>query len=220
MRELKVGDMVKIKEYDTDKIPGGWVFEMIDDMGKIKEVKAIEYLQDDIVVYKLSNGYSYQANEIRPDYEALKIEKLFEEQGLGMRTFSTGATRNDDSNQLDLEAYRSPITDIVFGQYMKKHALQADGSMRAGDNWQKGIPTVSGLKSENRHHHDVWLEARGYDSRDGVLEGLCGLKFNVDLMIKNLYDALPRGMDLFAKENQAFINDTFRKLLKESKYDK
>jgi hypothetical protein len=134
---------------------------------------------------------------------------------MSMRQFSTGATRNNDINQLDLEAYRSPITDIVFGQYMKKHARQSDGTMRDGDNWQKGIPMKSGVSSETRHHYDVWLEARGYDSRDGVLEGLCGLKFNVDLMIKNLYDALPKDIDLFDEENRELINKTFRDLINE-----
>ena len=96
-----------------------------------------------------------------------------------MRTFETGATRNDDSSKYDYEAFLSPIVLERFAQYMHKHRMQADGKLRDGDNWQNGIPRKSYMKSGYRHFHDWWLEHRGYPSREGLEEALCALLFNV-----------------------------------------
>lgn len=134
-----------------------------------------------------------------------------------MREFNTGATRNDNSNQLDLEAYIHPLLLTTFGKYMFKHAKQADGTMRAGDNWQKGMPISSYIESKVRHDTDVWLEFRDCDSRDGIMEGLCGSFFNLQGIIVKLVQRLPKDMDLFAEENQEFIRQTLRQIRDEEK---
>jgi hypothetical protein len=96
-----------------------------------------------------------------------------------MRKFSTGATRNDDSNEFDYEGFLSPLVLKAYASYMHKNRVQADGSLRASDNWQKGIDRDAYMKSMWRHFHDVWMEHRGEESRDGTDEALAGLMFNV-----------------------------------------
>lgn len=95
-----------------------------------------------------------------------------------MRTFESGATRNSDENRIDPEAYLSPSALYEYCSYMKRHALQADGKIRSGDNWQKGMPRSVYMKSLWRHMLDLWLEHRGYESRDGIEAALCGIIFN------------------------------------------
>jgi hypothetical protein len=93
-----------------------------------------------------------------------------------IRVFETGATRNLDGEKPDYEAFLSPLVIKRFGEYMHSHRLQKDGTMRSGDNWQKGIPLDSYMKSAWRHFHTWW-----WCHREGVLEedALCALLFNV-----------------------------------------
>lgn len=94
------------------------------------------------------------------------------------RQFSTGATRNTDTDKLDYEGFLSPIVLQRFAIYMHKHRKQSDGQLRNSDNWQKGIPLAEYIKSGWRHFVDWWLEHRGHKSREGVQDALCGLIFN------------------------------------------
>lgn len=96
-----------------------------------------------------------------------------------MRKFDTGATRNDNLDQHDYEGFLSPLVIEAFGRYMHKHRLQADGTMRDGDNWQKGIPKTSYIKSAWRHFLLWWKIHRGYAPADDLEEALCALFFNV-----------------------------------------
>lgn len=96
-----------------------------------------------------------------------------------IRTFSTGATRDTEEGKNDYEGYLSPAVIEAFGNYMTRHRVQSDGSLRASDNWQKGIPRDAYIKSAWRHLLDLWKEHRGLDSRDGIDEALGGLLFNV-----------------------------------------
>lgn len=96
-----------------------------------------------------------------------------------MRQFDSGATRNDDSDNLDYEGFLSPLALQAFAEYMHKHRKQADGQLRASDNWQKGIPKDAYMKSGFRHFMDWWMEHDGYESREGMEDALCGLLFNV-----------------------------------------
>ncbi len=95
-----------------------------------------------------------------------------------MRQFKSGATRNSDEDKLDYEAFLSPLVIQAFGEYMHKHRIQADGKMRPGDNWKRGIPRRELLKSAWRHFHDWWMEENGFESREGIEDALCGLLFN------------------------------------------
>lgn len=95
-----------------------------------------------------------------------------------IRKFKTGATRDTDINKPDYEGFLNPIVIKRFGEYMNKHRIQSDGTLRKSDNWQKGIPKDTYMKSLLRHIEDMWLEHRGYESRDGMEEAICGVMFN------------------------------------------
>lgn len=95
-----------------------------------------------------------------------------------IRKFETGATRDTDMDKLDYEGFLSPIVLQEFAKYMHKHRIQPDGKLRDSDNWQKGMPKNTYMKSAFRHFIDFWLEHRGYKSRDGIKDALCALIFN------------------------------------------
>lgn len=95
-----------------------------------------------------------------------------------IRKFETGATRDTEKDKPDYEGFLSPMVLQRYAQYMTKHRKQTDGTLRASDNWQKGIPKDVYLKSAFRHFMDWWLEHRGLKSRDGIEDALCGVIFN------------------------------------------
>lgn len=95
-----------------------------------------------------------------------------------VRQFESGATRDTEEGKLDYEGFLSPIALGRFAQYMHKHRVQSDGSLRDSDNWQKGIPLDAYMKSMWRHFHDVWTLHRGYGEGE-LEEALCALWFNV-----------------------------------------
>lgn len=97
----------------------------------------------------------------------------------GVRQFSTGATRDLDSSKYDYEGFISPLVLVRYGQYMHKHRVQSDGQLRDSDNWQKGIPKATYMKSGFRHFVDWWKEHRGIASLEGLEDALCALLFNV-----------------------------------------
>jgi hypothetical protein len=98
-----------------------------------------------------------------------------------VRTFPTGATRNVETTKLDYEGFLSPLALRRYAEYMHKHRVQSDGSTRDSDNWQKGIPIASYMKSMWRHFMDVWMSYRGYQEMSE--EELCALFFNVQGML-------------------------------------
>lgn len=97
-----------------------------------------------------------------------------------LEKYSSGATRNPKENELDYEGFLSPLVLKAYAQYMHKNRFLADGSTRNSDNWQKGIPLESYMKSLLRHLEDVWLIHRGFpeEARSGLEEALNGLIFN------------------------------------------
>jgi 5'(3')-deoxyribonucleotidase len=99
-----------------------------------------------------------------------------------VRTFETGANRDLDDNKLDFEGFLSPLVIEEYGKYMHKNRRLKDGSIRASDNWQnhfgKQHYSVC-IKSMWRHFHDLWMEHRGFKSREGVSDALMGIIFNV-----------------------------------------
>jgi len=96
-----------------------------------------------------------------------------------IREFDTGATRDIEEGKNDYEGFLSPAVLQAYGDYMTKHRVQADGELRPSDNWQQGIPKDVYIKSALRHIMDLWLEHRGYPSRDGIEAALGGLLFNI-----------------------------------------
>lgn len=102
-----------------------------------------------------------------------------------VRTFNTGATRSSDAGKPDYEGYLSPIVIREFGKYMTRHRHLPDGSLRASDNWQQGIPRDQYIKSMYRHFQDLHLIHRGYAAIDhqtgqpvGLYETLSAILFN------------------------------------------
>jgi len=102
--------------------------------------------------------------------------------------FKTGATRSKDV-AFDPEGFISPIVLAEYSRYMEKHRVQADGKLRASDNWQKGMPTSRARRSLTRHMLDAWLIYRGYKPVSAdctcLRDALCGMLFNVMLLLKN-----------------------------------
>jgi len=96
-----------------------------------------------------------------------------------IRKFETGAKRDIEGEKYDYEGFINPLVLKRYAKYMHKHRKQKDGSLRGSDNWQKGIPCDVYLKSAFRHFMDVWLEHRGYKSKEGIEEALCALMFNI-----------------------------------------
>ena len=96
-----------------------------------------------------------------------------------MRTFDTGATRDNDQGKLDFEGFFSPLVLEEYAEYMNKHRKQSDGQLRDSDNWQKGIPLTVYMKSLWRHFFDLWKEHRGIPTQEGRIEALMGCLFNV-----------------------------------------
>lgn len=95
-----------------------------------------------------------------------------------MRKFKSGATRDTEQGKFDYEGFLSPLVLERFGEYMHKHRVQPDGSLRDSDNWQKGIPKDAYMKSGWRHFFDWWKEHRGIGSREGLEDAICALMFN------------------------------------------
>jgi len=114
------------------------------------------------------------------------------------RNFKGGAYRDSEEGKLDYEGFLSPIVLSEFAKYMHKHRIQSNGKLRDSDNWQKGIPKGVYMKSMCRHFMGVWLEHRGYESRDGMIDALCGLLFNVQ---GYLFEVLKEKME---SDNKAY----------------
>lgn len=94
-----------------------------------------------------------------------------------MRTFESGATRNDDEDKLDYEGFLTPRVLRRYAEYMHSHRKQADDKLRASDNWQKGMPLKSYMSSMWRHFMAVWSWHRTGFGR--METALCALLFNV-----------------------------------------
>lgn len=93
-----------------------------------------------------------------------------------MRTFETGATRDTDEGKLDFEAFFSPLVLERYAEYMHLCRTQSDGNLRAGDNWQNGMPKKVYMKSGWRHFFRWWCCHRGL--KQGIQTAICALIFN------------------------------------------
>src|SRR5437899_8805146 len=100
-----------------------------------------------------------------------------------IRKFNTGATRDTSTGKIDYEAFMSPIVIKAYAEYLNKHRIGSDGSLREGDNWQKLFGEKHYdvcMKSMWRHFMDVWLYQRG--SKDQMVgsidDALAAVIFN------------------------------------------
>lgn len=87
---------------------------------------------------------------------------------MSTRTFSTGATRDQDTDKYDYEGFLSPLVIERYGAYMHKNRHQSDGTLRDSDNWQKGMGFAVYMKSLWRHFHATWKLHRETISRSGL----------------------------------------------------
>lgn len=140
-----------------------------------------------------------------------------------IRRFETGASRDVDEHKIDPEACLSPIVLEAFAQYMVICQIMPDGTRRADDNWQKGMPCESYIKSGWRHWLEFWkwhrartlfpelspvswikvLQGQGpkttqldLDVARGILLGGFGLLFNVQ---GYLHEYIKRNPDFVTK---------------------
>jgi len=98
--------------------------------------------------------------------------------GTAIRSFSSGANRSSSEGKPDYEGFISPLVTARYGEYMHKHRALPDGTLRASDNWQKGIPKEELVKSGYRHFHDWLMHNDGYATVEPIEESLCALIFN------------------------------------------
>ena len=96
-----------------------------------------------------------------------------------MRNFESGATRDSDEDKWDYEGFLSPLVLSRYAEYMHENRVQADGNLRASDNWQKGIPCDAYMKSAWRHFMEWWWCHRLPACSAMKQEALCALLFNV-----------------------------------------
>lgn len=111
-----------------------------------------------------------------------------------IRTFETGATRDTAEGKHDYEGFLSPLVIEAYGTYMDFNRHLPDGSLRASDNWQNGIPRPVYIKSGWRHFIDWWREHRGLASHEGLIWALCGLLFNVNGYLHEYLKANPAAL--------------------------
>ena len=97
-----------------------------------------------------------------------------------MRTFDTGAIRDANIDKKDYRGFLSARVIQRFGDYMHQHRQQADGGLRAADNWKKGIPIEAYEESLVRHTIDFMRELEDGCGAGLVAEDLaCAILFNL-----------------------------------------
>jgi hypothetical protein len=94
-----------------------------------------------------------------------------------IRKFDTGATRDTDDGKLCYSGFLNPFVIKRYAEYMHKHRMQSDGTLRDPDNWQKGMSQAVYMDSKYRHFMDTWMWFYGDTSID-IEEVLCAEMFN------------------------------------------
>ena len=103
-----------------------------------------------------------------------------------IRKFETGATRDTSIDKYEYHGFFSPAVLERRAAYMHKHRKQSDGSLRAADNWQKGIPQEAYMSSLFRHFMDVWKWDRYVGLPIDIEDALCALMFNAEGMLHEI----------------------------------
>lgn len=125
----------------------------------------------------------------QPGAKTSRIVGLAAPAGYGeVRQFPTGATRDTDTGKFDYEAFISPAVLERYGRFMHQNRYQKDGTVRDGDNWQRGIPLEAYRKSLIRHVIEAWSTWRGArPTTDEIEQGtICAIMFNAMGMLHEL----------------------------------
>lgn len=128
-----------------------------------------------------------------------------------IREWESGGKRDTEEGKLDFEGFLSPLVIQRYAEYMNKHRTMADGSLRDSDNWQKGFGSLTEhfkvcMKSLFRHFMDMWSAHRGYESREGMEEAICGILFNVMAYLHRILEfKIPTTKEYFTM--QEYIKD-------------
>ena len=101
-----------------------------------------------------------------------------------VKTFDTGATRSGGAKP-DYSGYLSPAAIQRYGEYMLKHQVQEDGTVRGSSNWKLGIPLDSYKESLIRHVIDLWATYEAGDL-EAVEDLSCAILFNTQGLLHEL----------------------------------
>ena len=117
-----------------------------------------------------------------------------------IRTFDTGATRDTVAGKLDYVKALCPLVLRRYVQYLDKHRLQSDGSIRSLDNWKKGLPRETYHSSKGRHFFADWLLEEGYEVSDNhgpvnEEDVLCAELFNTMGKLREILREKLRGQE-------------------------
>lgn len=124
----------------------------------------------------------------------------------GIREFATGATRDQNANKYDFGGFTCPLVLERFAEYMHKHRLLPDGTLRAADNWKKGIPLAAYAESEWRHHLDFQKAHQGLPAPD-IEDSICALIFNLQGYLHERLKAKPPAGVVAHDVAAAFLRD-------------
>jgi len=176
-------DLPAVCESDAVIVLSGWE----ESVGARLEVHTA--LECDIPVYRYEDGsqilrVTQVDPEFNPDYvmdandDGPRLATPEERTRLGIRQFDTGATRDTSEGKPDYPGFLSPLVVKRFGEYMLKHQVQSDGTLRSSSNWKKRIPLEAYLSSAWRHLLDWWLQHEGHEAREPQEDALCAVLFN------------------------------------------
>ena len=79
-----------------------------------------------------------------------------------IRTAKTGANRNPSDGKFQYSKFVNPLNEYSFAKYMHGKRLLPDGSLRNGDNWQKGLDKEWLMDSLTRHIKELELLDLGF----------------------------------------------------------
>ena len=124
------------------------------------------------------------------DVNQVEVVPVYVAEMKPFREFSTGASRNLDHGKHDLTGFLSVPALRAFADYMHRKRQMPDGSVRDGDNWQKGMPRKEFLRSLERHVFDLKAHLTGNEkfamTDEPVLDALCAIMFNAQGLLHEI----------------------------------
>jgi hypothetical protein len=110
--------------------------------------------------------------------ECLLIQEAMSQES--KRIFASGATRDTNKDKLAYDKGLSMQVLQAYMEYLGKHRLMKDGSLREWNNYKKGIPIETYRESLMRHTVDVVRKSYGLPLREemSLPELLCAVIFN------------------------------------------